>query len=108
MRFLLDEMFPVEAARHLRDELGHDAVHVSEVGLAGAADSEVARLARTEERALVTENVADFAPQGDLALVCVLKRRLPSGGGQARALTILLDRWATENRRPYLGQHWPE
>jgi len=108
VRFVLDEMFPVEAARHLRDELGHDAVHVSEVGLAGAADGEVASLARAEERALVTENVADFAPQADLALVCVLKRRLPSGGGQARALAVLLDRWANENPRPYLGQHWPE
>jgi len=108
VRFLLDEMLPAESARHLRDDHGHDAVHVSEIGLAGAADSEVASAARAEARALVTENVADYAAEHELALICVLKRRLPSGGGQARALARLLDRWASDNPRPYLGQHWPD
>ena len=107
MRFLLDEMLPAQAARYLRDEFGHDAVHVSEAGLTGAADTEVAALARAEQRAVVTENVADFAAEPDLALVFVLKRTLPSGGGQAHALAALLDRWAADNPRPYLGQHWP-
>jgi hypothetical protein len=100
-------MYPTEAARRLRDEFGHDAVHLSEVGLAGSADTEVAGAARTEERALVTENVADFCYEPDLVLVCVLKRNLPSGGAQAPALAAILDRWATDNHRPYLGQHWP-
>lgn len=107
MRFLLDEMFPSGAAQHLRDEFGHDAVHVNEVGLAGIADSEVVAAARAEQRTVVTENVADFTEEQDLVLVCVLKRNLPSGGGQAHSLAVLLDRWATENPRPYLGQHWP-
>ncbi|MGQ0849534.1 MAG: DUF5615 family PIN-like protein [Actinomycetota bacterium] len=107
MRFLLDEMFPGRAAQLLRDEFGHDAVHVTEVGLAGAADPEVATAARAEHRAFVTENLADFSGESDLVLVCVLKRNLPSGSGQARALSVLLHRWATENPHPYVGQHWP-
>jgi hypothetical protein len=101
-------MFPAEAAQNLRDEFGRDAVHVSEVGLAGVADAEVGNAARAEKRALVTENVADFAEEPDLVLVCVLKRNLPSGGAQAQALAAVLDRRATENPRPYIGQHWPK
>ena len=58
-------MFPAVAAQKLRDEFGHDAVHVSEVGLAGVADAEVANTARGEKRAVVTENVADFAAEPD-------------------------------------------
>jgi hypothetical protein len=107
VRFLLDEMFPSAAAGHLRDEFHHDAVHVAEVGLTGAPDGEVATAARSGQRALVTENVSDFAAEPDLVLVCVLKRSLPAGGGQARALAKVLNRWATANTRPYLGQHWP-
>ena len=107
MRFLLDEMFPAEAAQQLRDEFDHDAVHVSEVGLAGGADAEVGITARPEKRVVVTENVADFAAEPDLVLVCILKRNLPSGGAQAHALAAVLDRWATDNPRPYIGQHWP-
>lgn len=107
MRLLLAEMFPTEAARHLREEFGHNAVHVTQIGLAGAADTQVANAARAEDRAMVTENVADFAGEPDLVLVCVLKRNLPIGSGQAHALAVLLDRWATDNPRPYLGQHWP-
>jgi len=107
VRFLLDEMFPAEAAQTLRDEFDHDAVHVGEVGLAGVADAEVGITARAEKRVVVTENVADFAAEPDLVLVCILKRNLPSGGAQAHALAALLDRWATDNPRPYVGQHWP-
>lgn len=107
MRFLLDEMFPAEAAQKLRDDFGHDAVHVSEVGLAGVADAEVGNAARAEKRAVVTENVADYAEEPDLVLVCILKRNLPYGGAQAHALAALLDGWATDNPRPYIGQHWP-
>ena len=107
MRLLLDEMFPREAARVLRLELGHDAVHVAEVGLVGAADDEVAAFGRAEQRAVVTENVADFATEGDLVLVCLLKKRLPAGGAQAPALAQVLHRWTIANPDPYLGHHWP-
>ncbi|CAN5375088.1 hypothetical protein BH23ACT9_BH23ACT9_36290 [soil metagenome] len=108
MRFLIDEMFPSAGARLLRDDLGHDAVHVGEAGLRGAQDSLVAAVARRDERAVVTENVADFAGEVDLVLVCVLKRNLPRGGAQARGLAELLHRWTVSNPRPYIGQHWPD
>lgn len=107
MRFLLDEMFPRAAAALLRAAFDHDAMHVGEVGLSGADDVTVATVARRERRAVVTENVGDYAAEADLVLVCVLKRKLPSGGAQTRALAELLDRWAADNPDPYVGQHWP-
>src|SRR5215475_2123547 len=101
-------MFPTVTAVLLRDTYGHDAVHVAEVGLRAAEDAQVAAVARAEGRAVVTENVADFAVERDVVLVFVLKRNLPAGGGQAAALATILDRWAGANEHPYLGAHWPD
>ena len=106
-RLLLDEMYPPRAAATLRDRYGQDAVHVVEVGLAGADDAQVAATARLEQRAVVTENVADFAHEHELVLVFVLKKTLPAGGAQADALAALLDRWISDNPQPYVGHHWP-
>jgi Domain of unknown function (DUF5615) len=105
--FLVDEMFPAATAVLLRDTYGHNAVHVAEVGLRGADDAQVAAAARAEGRAVVTENVADFAAERDTVLVFVLKKNLPAGGGQAAALAKVLDRWAHDHPDPYLGPHWP-
>ena len=105
--FLIDEMFPAAAAEILRTKYGHDAVQVGEVGLRAADDTQVAPAARTEGRAVVTENVADFAAVRDLVLVFVLKKNLPAGGGQAAALARILDRWDRDHPDPYLGHHWP-
>ena len=105
--FLIDEMFPIATAALLRDTYGHDAVHVAEAGLRAAEDAQVAAVARGEGRAVVTENVADFAAERDVVLVFVLKKNLPAGGGQAAALAKVLDRWAQEHPDPYLGPHWP-
>lgn len=105
--FLIDEMFPTAAAVLLRDTYGHDAVHVAEVGLRAAEDAHVAAAARGEGRAVMTENVVDFAAERDVVLVFVLKKNLPAGGGQAAALAKALDRWAQEHPDPYLGPHWP-
>ena len=105
--FLIDEMFPIAAAALLRDTYGHDALHVAEAGLRAAEDSQVAAIARGEGRAVVTENVADFAAERDVVLVFVLKKNLPAGGGQAAALAKVLDRWAQQYPDPYLGPHWP-
>lgn len=107
MRFLLDEMSPPDAAVILRDEHGHDAFHVGEVGMRGTDDTGRGSVARDESRVLVTENVGHFSGEPDLVLVCVLERKLPAGGGQARALADILHRWARDHPRPYLGQHWP-
>src|ERR1700745_2733130 len=100
-------MFPIAAAVLLRDTYGHDAVHVTEDGLRATEDAQVASVARGEGRAVVTENVADFATERDVVLVFVLKKNLPAGGGQAAALAKVLDRWAQEHSDPYLGPHWP-
>ena len=105
--FQVDEMFPTAAAVLLRDTYGHDAVHVTEVGLRAADDAQVAAIARAEGRAVVTENVADFAAERDVVLVFVLKKDLPAGGGQAAGLAKILDRWAQDHPGPYPGPHWP-
>jgi len=105
--FLLDEMFPLAAAVLLREKYGHDAVHVAEAGLQGSDDAQVAATARAEGRAVVTENVADFAAERDVILLFVLKRNLLLGGAQAAALASVLDRWAHEHPEPYVGPHWP-
>lgn len=104
---LLDQMFPVEAAARLREEHGCDAVHVLEIGLVGASDAAIASSARAGGRAVVTENVVDFAAEADKVLVFVLKQNLPAGGGQAPALAAVLARWAKANPDPYRGHHWP-
>ncbi|HZD52340.1 MAG TPA: DUF5615 family PIN-like protein [Woeseiaceae bacterium] len=90
---------PTETALLLRNTYGHDAVHVVEIGLRAAEDAEVAAVARTEARAVVTENVADFVTE--------LKRKLPAGSAQVAALAKTLDAWAAANPDPYLGPHWP-
>ena len=100
--FLIDEMFPEAAAEILRTRYGRDAVHVTEVGLRAADDTQVAA-ARAEGRAVVTENVADFAAERDLVLVFVLKKNLPAGGAQAAALGRILDRWDRDHPNPKNG-----
>ena len=105
--FLIDEMFPAAVALLLRETYGHDAVHITEIGLRAADDAQVAAAARAQGRAVVTENVTDFAAERDVVLVFVLKKNLPAGGGQAAALAKSLDHWAQAHPEPYLGPHWP-
>jgi hypothetical protein len=105
--FLIDEMFPAAAAEILRTKYGYDAVQVGDVGLRAADDAQVATAARAEGRAVVTENVVDFAAERDLVLVFVLKKNLPAGRAQAAALGRILDRWARDHPDPYLGHHCP-
>ncbi len=63
MRLLLDEHFSQLVAMRLRDEHGHDVVAVTErPELVGLSDEALFEVARTERRALVTENAADFMP----------------------------------------------
>jgi len=105
--FLIDEMFPAAVALLLRETYSYDAVHVTEIGLRAADDAQVATAARAQGRAVVTENVADFAAERDVVLVFALKKNLPAGGGQAAALAKSLDHWVQAHPEPYLGPHWP-
>jgi hypothetical protein len=60
MKLLLDEMYPGQLARTLR-ERGADAEGVDERNpLRGLSDEELLVVAAREGRALVSENVADF------------------------------------------------
>jgi uncharacterized protein with PIN domain len=59
LKLLLDEMYSPRLAEALR-VAGIDASTVAELGLAGAADSEVLAAAIAEQRILLTENVTDF------------------------------------------------
>ncbi len=85
-RLLLDEMFPRHAAALLREQHGHEAVRVTDVGLGLTADGDIATFARADRWAVVAENVADFAREADVVLVFVLKRSLPAGASQSAAL----------------------
>lgn len=58
MKLLVDQNLAGRVAALLRDA-GHDAVHVSERGLATADDGEILALARTEERVVISEDT-DF------------------------------------------------
>lgn len=115
MRWLLDEMLPKATAEEL-ERLGHDAVSVIDVGLAGADDSAVFDHAVAEKRIVVTENFADFATlleqhqhaeEATVPVVFVRKADLPSRGALPPHLAKHLDRWAEDNPEPYDGVHWP-
>ena len=61
MKLLLDEMYAPAIAALLRD-WGHDAVAVKErPPLMGLPDEDLVRVATAESRAVVTENVKDYA-----------------------------------------------
>lgn len=115
MRFLIDEMFGADVVARL-EAAGHDAIHVDQIGLAGAADPDVLARAVDDDRAVVTENAADFIPALDTRLaagllatpvVIALKDRLPTGAGQMNhALAEKLTVWAQQHPTPYRHVHW--
>lgn len=91
MRFLLDEDLSPRSAEYLRS-LGHDAIHVREVGLKGSPDQAVIAFAQSEGRILLTRD-RDFAdirryPPGSHAGIARLKIPHPT----ARAINAVLGR----------------
>jgi predicted nuclease of predicted toxin-antitoxin system len=68
LRLLVDAQLPPALARRLSDK-GHQAEHLTEIGLGGATDEEIWRHARETGAAIVTKD-EDFA---------MLVRRDPSG-----------------------------
>ncbi len=71
MKLLLDQGLPRKAAVLLRD-LGFDTLHVGEIGLATAEDSDIIRKGAEENRVIVTLD-ADFH-----ALMALSKATTPS------------------------------
>ena len=104
MKLLLDEMYAPSVAALLRD-WGHDAIAVKErPDLIRLPDEDLVRAATAEARAVVTENVQDFAAldrsisaaaQNHSGLVLAHARRFPRSVGNhervlADALTAFL------------------
>jgi predicted nuclease of predicted toxin-antitoxin system len=114
VRFLIDEMFSPAVARHLTD-LGHDAQHVRDIGLAGRTDDEVFDRATVEDRVVVTENAVDFVALLEAAgstgaatppVVLALKHTLPAdAGAMANELARRLARWADNHPDPNRHVH---
>lgn len=101
VRILLDQMFTPVIAVQLR-ERGHDVAAVLEhEELIGLADPPLFAAAQAEERALVTENVADYMPlhlqytaaaQQHHGLIFTSNARFPRGTrGVVGALVTALD-----------------
>jgi len=61
LKLLLDEMYPSLIARELRAR-GHDVASVHESPGSGTSDEQVLDYARSEGRAVLTENVRDYRP----------------------------------------------
>jgi hypothetical protein len=68
LKLLLDEMYPSLIARELRAR-GHDVVSVHESPGSGTPDEQVLGHARSQGRAIVTENVRDYRPLAETLLV---------------------------------------
>jgi predicted nuclease of predicted toxin-antitoxin system len=94
MRFLLDENVSHRVASHLK-AAGHDAVHVSEVGLTSTDDMVILARARDEDRVLVSGDhdfVQMLFASGDTRPSLVLVREieaLPSAEIAALLLAAL-------------------
>jgi predicted nuclease of predicted toxin-antitoxin system len=89
LKLLLDEMYASAVAEQLR-ERDHDVIAVAErADLRGTPDEDLLAWARTEDRALVTDNQRDFIP---------IHRRCIAGGHDHKGLIL------TTNRRFPRGQ----
>lgn len=66
MKLLLDEMHAPSIARVLAED-GHDVLAAAaDASLQGSPDADLLESAATSERALITENIADFAKLTEL------------------------------------------
>lgn len=105
MKFLIDAQLPPALAHWLREQ-GHDAEHVTDIGLLGATDSEVAERASAINAILVTKD-ADFSA---LRLPDRFGLRwLRCGNARNRALMAwLIPRWKVVDRLLSDGERFVE
>jgi hypothetical protein len=118
LRLLIDEMYPGRLAEQLRAR-GRDAeAVVARPELRGLPDAELFAQAQAEHRAVMTENIADFAVIADAfdargethyGLVLVLAGKYPPGdhrtlGKLVTALDSALDEYANDDATSV--RHW--
>jgi hypothetical protein len=105
---LLDEMYPSLRAR------GHDVVSVHEAPGFGTSDEHVLDHARSEDRAVVTENVRDYRPvaeallvagESHFGLVFTTDKRWPRTD-PGRLITALDNLLASTPRQPVDAEIW--
>lgn len=107
MKLLLDEMHAPAVAVALR-RLGHEALAVKErAEFTGLADPDLLRVAAADQRAIVTENIKDFAAlhkestiagQPHAGLIFTHSRRFPRGAGDhVRTLVASLAAFLSEH-----------
>ena len=104
MKFLIDSMLPPSLVE-LLDALGHDCTTPSMLGAHNLPDDVLVRLARADDRVIVTENASDFAAVTDCTVLFVRKSWWPAGS-LASKLASALDRWAKANPEPGHWSHW--
>jgi hypothetical protein len=105
-RFLLDEIVTPALVDRLV-KMGHDAVHVKQLGLINTADDLIAEAARKTSRAIITNNFRDYAEQRGVVVLFYGQHGLPAGAAaQAAELAKRIKKWIAANPTPYLGPHW--
>jgi predicted nuclease of predicted toxin-antitoxin system len=102
LKLLLDEQFPPDIARRVREQ-GHDAIAVCERSdLISAEDEALLALSATQGRALLTNNVRDLIPiatrwvsegQSHHGLLLVSDRTLPRSRNTIGAYVRALDQF---------------
>jgi hypothetical protein len=118
LKLLIDEMYPPSIAGQLRDR-GHEVQAVTgRPELRALADSDIFALAQQEQRAVVTENIADFSViasdydqrgQAHHGLVLVVPGSYPRGRrGTIGRMVTELDRVLGEypDTAPTSLRHW--
>ena len=87
MRFLIDNALSFRLAQGLQS-MGHDAIHVRDVGLADASDEVIFDFATHEDRIIVSADT-DFGTL--LAMQSMAKPRLFSFGVRTNSQTLNLN-----------------
>jgi predicted nuclease of predicted toxin-antitoxin system len=108
LRLLLDEHYPKAIAEQLRAR-GHDVTSVQERReLSGLSDAEILAFAAAEQRALLTEDVADLLPlatrivaagESHFGLLVTSPRSLPRTRANIGTFVRVLDRFLEQHVR---------
>jgi Domain of unknown function (DUF5615) len=106
MRFKIDEHLPVEI-KELLAQHHHDAVTVSDEGMTGAIDPDVAQVCQKEARALITldhdfSDIRTYPPE-DYDGIIVFRPAIQSIATLVRLTTRLLTLF---EREPLVGHLW--